>query len=70
MFIFVSTLFFNTEVNRFLWMCETSGSLNNKKLKVFALQTTVFIIKIIHLNDMVRHTSLQYQAAKQAVLYS
>ncbi len=29
---------------------------------MFALQTTVFIIKIIHSNDMVRHTSLQYQA--------
>ncbi len=29
---------------------------------LFALQTNVFIIKIIHWNKMVRHTSLQYQA--------
>ncbi|KAI2666577.1 hypothetical protein H4Q32_010472 [Labeo rohita] len=38
-------------------------------VKLFALQTSVFIIKIIHFN-MLRHASLQYQEAKRAVLYS
>ncbi len=63
-----STFFFDVEVN--LWVISRyRGNNENKNMmltvKMFALQNSVSIIKIIHWNNMVRHTNFQYQAKKK-----